>query len=243
MKKRKNKKARRPSIDFLVGWQIFAFSPFPIFTFHLFHSFTFSLFHSFTPSLTTFTDSFINDVANLVDNEFTTVFVSLGSNLGDRAGNLLLAVRGLMEASFVVHKLSAIYETEPVGLDTEHKFLNMVAEIRVNNVSPSQMMARLLRIEYLLGRREKSLKRPRTVDLDILFFGDEQIDTEFLTIPHPRLHLRNFVLNPLAEIAPNFVHPTLRKEIAELLAESEDQSNVERWNPNLSLHPELATKR
>ncbi len=189
------------------------------------------------PSLTTFADSFINDVATLVDNEFTTAFVGLGSNLGDRAGNLLLAVRGLMEASFIVHKLSAIYETDPVGIDTEHKFLNLVAEIRVSSVSPSQMMARLLRIEYLLGRREKSLKRPRTVDLDILFFGDEQISTEFLTVPHPRLHLRKFVLCPLAEIAPNLVHPTLHKEIAELLAETEDESRVERWNPNPPPHP------
>ncbi len=195
------------------------------------------------PSLTSFAVSSINEGITLVDNEFTTVFVGLGSNLGDRAGNLLLAVRGLLEASFIVHKLSAIYETEPVGLETEHKFLNLVAEIRVSSVSPSQMMARLLRIEYLLGRREKSLKRPRTVDLDILFFGDEQIDTEFLTVPHPRLQLRKFVLCPLAEIAPNFVHPVLKLEIADLLAQTEDPSKVERWNPNLVLHPELAAKR
>jgi 2-amino-4-hydroxy-6-hydroxymethyldihydropteridine diphosphokinase len=67
------------------------------------------------------------------------------------------------------------------------------------------MMARLLRIEYLLGRRDKSLNKPRTVDLDILFFGDQRMETEFLTLPHPRLHLRKFVLCPLAEIAPNFV--------------------------------------
>jgi 2-amino-4-hydroxy-6-hydroxymethyldihydropteridine diphosphokinase len=249
VKKGKGEKVKKQRFDGRRGDQRMAcelFLLFPFFTFSLFpvrYFFTFSLFHSFPPSLTTFAVSFINEGTTLVDNEFTTVFVSLGSNLGDRAGNLLLAVRGLMEASFVVHKLSAIYETEPVGIDTEYKFLNMVAEIRVNNVSPSQMMARLLRIEYLLGRREKSLKRPRTVDLDILFFGEEQIDTEFLTIPHPRLHLRNFVLNPLAEIAPNFVHPTMRKEVADLLAESEDQSKVDRWNPNRSLHPELAAKR
>jgi 2-amino-4-hydroxy-6-hydroxymethyldihydropteridine diphosphokinase len=167
-----------------------------------------------------------------VDNEFTTAYIALGSNLGDRAGNLLLAVRGLMEASLVVNKLSAIYETEPVGLDAEHKFLNMVAEIRVVNVSPTQMMARLLRIEYLLGRMDKSLKRPRTADLDILFFGDETMDTEFLTLPHPRLHLRRFVLIPLAEIAPNFVHPVLQLEIADILASLDDPAEVKRWNPN-----------
>ncbi|MEP6947501.1 MAG: 2-amino-4-hydroxy-6-hydroxymethyldihydropteridine diphosphokinase [Acidobacteriota bacterium] len=162
----------------------------------------------------------------------TLAFVALGSNLGDRAGNLLLAVRGLMEASFHVHKLSPVYETEPVGMEPGHKFLNMVAEIHITNISPTQMMARLLRIEYLLGRTDKSLKKPRTVDLDILFFGDVQMDTEFLVLPHPRLHLRRFVLKPLSKIAPNFMHPTLHKEIAALLAECPDHSEIKRWNPN-----------
>ena len=167
-----------------------------------------------------------------METEITTAYVGLGSNLADRAGNLLMAVRGLMEASFVVNKLSGIYETEPVDIDTTERFLNMVAEIHVKNVSPTQMMARLLRIEYLLGRKDKSLNKPRTVDLDILFFGDTQMDSEFLTLPHPRLHLRRFVLKPLSKIAPNFVHPILQKEIADLLAECEDTSEVTRWNPN-----------
>lgn len=170
-----------------------------------------------------------------MDTEFTTAFIGLGSNLGDRAGNLLLAVRGLMEASFVVHKLSAIYETEPLEIESDTYFLNMVAEIRVTNVSPSQMMARLLRIEYLLDRGDKSQKRSRTADLDILFFGDRRLESEFLTLPHPRLHLRKFVLVPLAEIAPNFVHPVLEMEIADILAGVEDTSEVHRWNPNARL--------
>jgi len=168
-----------------------------------------------------------------VDSEITTAYVGLGSNLGDRSGNLLFAVRGLLEASFSVNKLSAIYETEPIGLDDSPNFLNMVAEIRVTNVTASQMMARLLRIEYLLGRRDKSQKKPRTADLDILLFGDEQIDTPFLTLPHPRMHLRRFVLAPLVEIAPNLVHPTLHKEIHEILEELQDDTYVARWNPNL----------
>lgn len=167
-----------------------------------------------------------------METEITTAYIGLGSNLGDRAGNLLLAVRGLLEASFSVNKLSAIYETEPIDLENASNFLNMVAEIRVTNVSASQMMARLLRIEYLLGRRDKSQKKPRTVDLDILLFGSEQVDTPFLTLPHPRLHLRKFVLVPLSEIAPNLVHPTMHKEIHEILAESEDNSHIARWNPN-----------
>ncbi len=167
-----------------------------------------------------------------MDTEYTTAYIGLGSNLGDRAGNLLLAVRALMEASFVVHKLSAIYETEPVGIECDTHFLNMVAEIRVKNVSASQMLARLMRIEYLLGRRDKSLNKPRTVDLDILFFGDARIESEFLILPHPRLHLRKFVLCPLAEIAPDFVHGLLKKDIADILACCEDSSDVKRWNPN-----------
>ncbi|MBS1794753.1 MAG: 2-amino-4-hydroxy-6-hydroxymethyldihydropteridine diphosphokinase [Acidobacteria bacterium] len=162
-----------------------------------------------------------------------TAYVSLGSNLGDRAGNLLLAVRGLMEASFVVNKLSAIYETEPVGVEDGHqKFLNMVAEIHLSGITPSQMMARMLRIEYLLGRKDKFLKKPRTVDLDLLLFGETVIETEFLTIPHPRMIDRRFVLQPLAEIAPHVVHPVLRKDIAQLLGETGDFAVVKRWTPN-----------
>jgi 2-amino-4-hydroxy-6-hydroxymethyldihydropteridine diphosphokinase len=93
------------------------------------------------------------------------------------------------------------------------------------------MMARLLRIEYLLGRTDKSLKKPRTLDLDLIFFGREITDTPFLTIPHPRMHLRNFVLIPLAEIAPMVVHPVLHKNCRTLLGESTDKSSVIRWNP------------
>lgn len=173
-----------------------------------------------------------------VETEVITTYVGLGSNLGDRAGNLLLAVRGLMEASFTVNKLSAIYETEPLGVDEseEHAaYLNMVAEICVTNISPSQMLARMLRIEYLLGRREKTLLKPRTVDLDLLFYGDHETNSEFLVVPHPRLHERKFVLVPLAELAPHFVHPTLNKIIQELLYTVEDDSKVKRWIPKSAI--------
>jgi 2-amino-4-hydroxy-6-hydroxymethyldihydropteridine diphosphokinase len=167
-----------------------------------------------------------------VESELTTAYISLGSNLGDRAGNLLLAVRGLLEASFTVNKLSAIYETEPFDVENQGTFLNMVAEIHINNISASQMMARMLRIEYLLGRRNKTEKKPRTVDLDLLLFGDYQCDTEFLILPHPRMHERRFVLTPLAEISPQIVHPGLQKNVGELLNECGDFSIVKRWNPN-----------
>ena len=139
-----------------------------------------------------------------------------------------------MEASFTVTKLSGIYETEPVDIESETNFLNMVAELRCESITPSQMMARMLRIEYLLGRGDKSLKKPRTIDLDLLFYNQEQTESEFLTLPHPRLHLRKFVLVPMSEIAPAFVHPILQKDIRTLLSESSDTSAVTRWYPSSS---------
>ena len=96
-------------------------------------------------------------------------------------------------------------------------------------------MARLLRIEYLLGRGDKEVRAPRTIDLDILFFGDTVLETEFVTVPHPRVHLRKFVLVPMNEVCPTFVHPTLKKDIATLLDECEDTSWVNRWDPNHGL--------
>jgi len=169
-----------------------------------------------------------------VETELITAYVGIGSNLGDRAGNLLLAVRGLMEASFTVCKLSGIYETEPVEIENSPNFLNMVAEIKAESITPSQMMARMLRIEYLLGRTDKSQKKPRTIDLDLLFYAQEQTDSPFLTVPHPRVHLRKFVLVPLNEIAPAFIHPRLHKDIRSLLSECKDTSLVTRWNPNIA---------
>lgn len=167
-----------------------------------------------------------------METEIITAYVSLGSNLGDRAGNLLLAVRGLLEASFTVFRLSGIYETEPYGVTKEHEnYLNMVAEIHLHNVTQTQMMARMMRIEYLLGRRFKGENKPRTIDLDLLFFGDTISENENLQIPHPRLHLRNFVLVPMAEIAPHFVHPVFGSTIQELLEATPDKSKVNRWQP------------
>lgn len=156
-------------------------------------------------------------------------YVSLGSNLGDRAGNLLLGVRGMMEAGLPVTRLSSIYESEPVDTFAQPDFLNMVAEVAGKLPKPDQMMARLLRVEYLLGRTREVVRGPRVIDLDLLLFGDHTSATELLTLPHPRMHLRRFVLEPLAELAPSLIHPTLQQSIATLLENLDDQSEVKKW--------------
>ena len=158
------------------------------------------------------------------------VYVSLGSNLGDRAGYLLRAVRGMLDAGLDVIRLSSIYETEPVEYENQPSFLNMVAELRGSTLpAPEQTLARLLRIEYLLGRTRDVRMGPRTIDLDLLIFKDQQIETEFLTVPHPRIAARRFVLVPLNELVPNLVHPVLGQPVRELLAETKDRSTVVRW--------------
>jgi 2-amino-4-hydroxy-6-hydroxymethyldihydropteridine diphosphokinase len=168
---------------------------------------------------------------DLMVSSIANAYVGLGSNLGDRAGNLLLAVRGMMEASLEVTRLSAIYETEPVETFAQPAFLNMVAELSGTTLpAPEQVMARLLRIEYALGRTREVPLGPRTIDLDLLFYGDEKRDTEFLILPHPRLHQRRFVLEPLAELCPNLVHPQLSLTIAELLRQVDNSATVRRWH-------------
>jgi len=151
-------------------------------------------------------------------NHATKAYVGLGSNLGDRAGNLLLAIRGMMEASLCVTRVSSIYETAPVSDVEQPPYLNMVAEIGNNLPTPEQVMARLLRIEFALGRTREVKDGPRTIDLDLVLYGNVESNTDFLRLPHPRLHLRRFVLEPLAEIAADWVDPVTGKTIRELLA-------------------------
>lgn len=162
-------------------------------------------------------------------------YVSLGSNLGDRAGHLLLAVRGMLNAGLNVTRLSSVYETEPVDVREQPFFLNMVAELDEPLPAPEQLLARLLRIEYALKRRRDVLRGARTIDLDLLLYGEQQAGSEFLTLPHPRLHQRRFVLAPLAELAPRLVHPVLRRTIGELLATTEDSSVVDCWTPGTKM--------
>ena len=133
-----------------------------------------------------------------------------------------------MEASLCVGRLSSIFETEPVSEIKQPSFLNMVAEIGNPLPPPEQVMARLLRIEYVLGRTREVPDGPRTIDLDLLLYGEVLSDTEFLRLPHPRLHERRFVLEPLVEVAPRLMHPVLKKTVAELLESLEDKSNVKK---------------
>ena len=158
-------------------------------------------------------------------------YVGLGSNLGDRAGYLLLAVRGMLDAGLDVIRLSSIYETEPVEYEDQPAFLNMVAELRGSTLpKPEQLLARLLRIEYALGRTRDVPMGPRTIDLDLLICKEERSDSEYLTLPHPRIAARRFVLVPLAELVPKLVHPVLEKPISQLLSETKDRSTVMRWS-------------
>lgn len=158
------------------------------------------------------------------------VYVGLGSNLGDRAGYLLLAVRGMLDAGLDVIRLSSIYETEPVEYEEQPAFLNMVAELNSSTLpSPEQTLARLLRIEFGLGRTRDVPMGPRTIDLDLLLFKEERSNTEFLKLPHPRIAARRFVLVPLNELVPELIHPVLGKSIGKLLAETNDSSTVTRW--------------
>lgn len=160
------------------------------------------------------------------------IYVGLGSNLGDRAGHLLLGVRGMLEAGLRVRCLSSVYETEPVEVTDQPLFLNMAAELSSDTpFTPEQVLARLLRVECALGRRREVPRGPRTIDLDLLLYGGEEISSEFLTLPHPRLHLRRFALAPLAELAPDLKHPTLGRTIGQLLAAVPNGAGVKLWRP------------
>jgi 2-amino-4-hydroxy-6-hydroxymethyldihydropteridine diphosphokinase len=147
-----------------------------------------------------------------------TVYFSLGSNVGDRAGNLREAVRRLGELG-TVSAVSSFYETEPVEVERPQPwFLNCAVALETG-LMPKQLLARTLAAEQAMGRRrnKNEKKSPRTLDIDLVFFGNAVVRAAGLTIPHPAMHQRRFVLEPLAEIAPQMRHPVLKRTVKELL--------------------------
>ena len=154
-------------------------------------------------------------------------FIGLGSNLGDGQTNLLAAWQRLgAVAGISLNRLSSPYRTEPVGMDTDHWFTNAVGEI-TTTLSPTELLAAMLTIESELGR-DRTLTQDRPVDLDLLYFGNMMIDSQTLTVPHPQIANRLFVLAPLAELAPEHVHPVLGRTALELCRKLPAQTGMER---------------
>ena len=155
---------------------------------------------------------------------FVTAYIGLGSNLGDRSKNLSGAIERLSRIGTIA-AVSAIYETKPWGVDGyQPRYLNQVAAVNTA-LDPLEVVAELLGIEHSLGRTRQEKNASRTLDLDLLLHGESVVDASGVSVPHPRLHERAFVLVPLAEIAPDVIHPVLNRTVFEL-AEGADRSGV-----------------
>jgi 2-amino-4-hydroxy-6-hydroxymethyldihydropteridine diphosphokinase len=150
------------------------------------------------------------------------VYIALGSNIGDRAENLQQARAQITAPDLRVLRASSIYETAPRDIKDQPWFLNQVIECETD-LFPRQLLARLQKIEKSMGRKRGIAKGPREIDLDILFFGDAVVKAPELEVPHPRMAERRFVLQPLAELAPEKKHPGTRKTVREMLAGVADQ--------------------
>lgn len=142
------------------------------------------------------------------------VYLSLGSNLGDRFANLNQAIERLRQLGKIAN-VSSFYDTEPIELTSQPWFLNCAVKLDTEKM-PRQLMAAILAIEQEMGRQRKQQKGPRTIDIDILLFGSSIIDIPSLTVPHPKMHERRFVLEPLAEIAPEARHPVFKRTVREM---------------------------
>jgi 2-amino-4-hydroxy-6-hydroxymethyldihydropteridine diphosphokinase len=151
-----------------------------------------------------------------------TVYLGLGSNVGKREEMLQTAIDRLHSPALRIQRVSSVYETAPQGRRNQRWFLNLVAEARTD-LFPRQLLGRIARIEQELGRRRMLANGPRTIDIDILFFGGFIVETPALTIPHPRLAERRFVLAPMVELAPELRDPVTRRTMRELLLSTAGQ--------------------
>lgn len=142
------------------------------------------------------------------------VYIGLGSNLGQKEENIKKAI-DLLKKECTIVKISSLYETEPVGYENQDWFLNAVVKLETR-LEPIELLTFAQDIEKILGRKRIIKNGPRTIDIDILFYEDQVLHEETLILPHPRLHERGFVLVPLLEIEPDFLHPIFKKTIAEL---------------------------
>jgi 2-amino-4-hydroxy-6-hydroxymethyldihydropteridine diphosphokinase len=159
------------------------------------------------------------------------VYLSLGSNLGDREANLREALERLETAGVRVLRRSSVYETEPQDLRDQPWFLNAAVEVNTD-LFPLQLLSAIQNIERGMGRRRVTSKGPRNIDIDILFYGRSVIHAADLQVPHPRIAQRSFVLEPLAEIAPELRHPVNAKTAREMLA-ALDPQRIRRLNLTL----------
>jgi len=158
----------------------------------------------------------------------TKLYILLGGNLGDKKRIFSDVSTLLNERLGKISSQSAIYETEPWGFESPDLFWNQVLELSTN-LSPEEVLAQTQQIELELGRiRKENQYSSRLIDIDILFYGDQIINQENLTVPHPRIQERKFALIPLCEIAPELIHPVLRKSMRQLLVESTDPLKVEK---------------
>ncbi|GBE01982.1 bifunctional folate synthesis protein [bacterium BMS3Bbin06] len=157
------------------------------------------------------------------------VYIGIGTNLGNREKNCWKALERLEEIGVRVTKRSSLYETDPWGVKDQPPFINMAVETETAFL-PEDLLVKLKAIETTMGREKTYRWGPRVIDLDILFYDDMVVDTGSLRIPHPRLHERAFVLEPLSEIASEFIHPVMGRSIKELLGEVKSSSPTKSRN-------------
>lgn len=155
------------------------------------------------------------------------VYLALGSNRGDRQNNLLTAIKKLEEEAGKIALVSSLYETQPWQMNDATHFLNQVILLDTGLTAPNLIKV-IFTIEESLGRARSNsnVYEPRTIDIDILFFNNEILNSSILTIPHPQIAKRRFVLEPLSEIAPAYIHPQLNKSVTELLSSCTDEHSI-----------------